>query len=116
MNILVSGAQGLVGFDLIRILVKENHKVFAVYRKKNKKQKFHHRNLMWKKIDLKNPINFKKKIDIIIHCAVIHEFSKNRKINDYIDSNILSLTNLADYAKRSGTKLIILCMYFKYVL
>tara|TARA_B100000029_G_scaffold125588_2_gene119141 strand:- start:1282 stop:2139 length:858 start_codon:yes stop_codon:yes gene_type:complete len=107
MNILVSGAQGLVGFDLIRILVKKNHKVFALYRTKNKKKNLHHRNLIWKKMDLKNPINLKTKIDIIIHCAVIHEFSKNKKINDYIDSNILSLTNLADYAKRSGTKLII---------
>ncbi len=40
MNILVSGAQGLIGFDLINILAKQNHKVFAIYRFKNKKKKY----------------------------------------------------------------------------
>lgn len=107
MNILVSGAQGLIGFDLINILAKQNHKVFAIYRFKNKKKNINHKNLIWKKIDLTKPIDIKNKIDVIIHCAVIHEFSKNKKIQDYIDTNILSLTNLAEYAKKSGTKLII---------
>ena len=37
-------------------------------------------NLIWKKIDLTKPIDIKNKIDVIIHCAVIHEFSKNKKI------------------------------------
>ncbi len=107
MNILVSGAQGLIGFDLINILAKQNHKVFAIYRFKNKKKNINLKNLIWKKIDLTKPIDIKNKIDVIIHCAVIHEFSKNKKIQDYIDTNILSLTNLVEYAKKSETKLII---------
>ena len=108
MNILISGALGLVGNDLIRPLLQQKHKIFAIYRNKKKKRKnIFHKNLFWKKIDLKHHINLKKKIDIIIHCAVTHDLSKKNKVDDYINSNILSLTNLVDLARRSKTKMII---------
>ena len=55
MNIMISGALGLVGSDLIRPLLKENHKIIAVYRSKNKARKnISHKNLIWKKVDLKH--------------------------------------------------------------
>ena len=108
MNVLISGASGLVGKDLIDPLLKKKHKIFAIYRNQNKRRiKLHHKNLFWKRIDLKNQINLKKKIDIIIHCAVVHDFSKKNKINEYINSNILSLANLIDFGIKSKTKMII---------
>ena len=33
----------------------------------------------------------------IIHCAVTHEFSKRKNIDDYFQSNVISLKNLIDY-------------------
>ena len=44
---------------------------------------------------------------MIIHCAVVHEFSQKNELNDYINSNINSLSNLINYAQKSDVKLII---------
>ena len=108
MNIMISGALGLVGSDLIRPLLEENHKIIAIYRSKNKARKnISHKNLIWKKVDLKHRISLKRRVDIILHCAVAHPFSKKNKIDHYVSSNVLSLTNLVDFAKRSKTKMII---------
>ena len=108
MNIMITGASGLVGYDLVKLILQYNHKIFAIYRSNNVHiKKIYHRNLIWKKIDLKDRINLKEKIDIIIHCAVTHNFSKKNDVVDYINSNIISLNNLVDLAKRSKTKMII---------
>ncbi len=115
MKIFISGASGLVGRDLITYLLKENHKILATYRNRRKAQKeIAHKNLKWKKIDLKKPIKIKQKIDIIIHCAVAHPFSKKNKTENYVGSNILSLINITEFAKKSNTKLIINLSSLKY--
>jgi len=45
MNILISGALGLVGSDLIEPLLKQNHKIFAIYRnKKGERKNIFHKN------------------------------------------------------------------------
>ena len=63
MNIIITGAAGLVGYDLVRLLLGHNHKIFAIYRSKNKLiKKLKHKNLIWKKIDLTNNIKLKKKL------------------------------------------------------
>ena len=49
--------------------------------------------------DLKKKINFNIKPSIVIHCAVTHEFKKNKSIKDYIDSNVISLMNLINFSK-----------------
>ena len=108
MNIIVTGATGYVGYDLVKILLGHGHKIIAIYRNKNLlTKKLLHKNLTWKKFDLKNKFNLKRKADIIIHCAVAHNFSKKNNISDYINSNIISLNNLIDFAKRSKSKMII---------
>ena len=107
MNIIITGASGFIGYDLIRFLLKYNHKIFAIYRSNNiLTKKLLHKNLIWKKIDLKDRVSLKKKIDIIIHCAVTHKLSNKKSISDYINSNIISVNNLIDLAKRSKTKMI----------
>ena len=39
MNIMITGASGFVGYDLIRFLLKYNYKIFAIYRSKNNLKK-----------------------------------------------------------------------------
>ena len=108
MKFLISGASGLVGRDLVFYLLKENHKIFATYRNKNKVQRdINHKKLKWVKLDLKKKIKLKKKVDVIIHCAVAHPFSKKNNTDNYLGSNIISLMNVVSFAKKSNTKLII---------
>ena len=107
MTILITGANGLIGSDLVKKL-SNKHKIFGIYRTKNDEVK-KIKNVIWIKYDLKK--NFKKKLKpspkFIIHCAVAQETSKKKSISDYIDSNVTILKNMANYAKDNKVKLII---------
>ena len=62
------------------------------------------KNIIWIMHDLKKKINFNIKPSIVIHCAVTHEFKKNKSIKDYIDSNVISLMNLINFSKAKKIK------------
>tara|TARA_B100000427_G_C15445596_1_gene567128 strand:- start:80 stop:958 length:879 start_codon:yes stop_codon:yes gene_type:complete len=105
VKILITGANGTIGSDLVEFFSK-NHKIFAFYRTSNQfSKKFKNKNISWFKNDLKNPIKNKIKPDIIIHCAVTHPFSKkNKSYLDYINSNIISLKNILEFASKNEIK------------
>ena len=107
MSILITGANGLIGRDLVNKL-SNKYKIFGIYRTKNDEVK-KIKNVMWIRHDLKK--NFKKKLrpnpKFIIHCAVDQVTSKKKGIHNYIDSNISILKNIANYAKDNKVKLII---------
>ena len=107
MSILITGANGLIGSDLVKKL-SNKHKIFAIYRTKNDEVK-KIKNVIWIKHDLKK--NFKKKLKpnpkFIIHCAVAQETSKKKSTSDYVDINITILKNITNYAKDNKVKLII---------
>ena len=55
--------------------------VYAVYRSENfVNKKINPRNVIWIKHDLSNEIKMKIKPDVIIHCAVTHEFKKRKHL------------------------------------
>ena len=107
MTILITGANGLIGSDLVKKL-SNKYKIYGIYRTKNEEVK-KIKNVVWIKYDLKN--NFKKKLKpspkFIIHCAVDQEAPKRKSISDYINSNVNILQNMANYAKDYKVKLII---------
>ena len=107
MSILITGANGLIGSDLVKKL-SNKHKIFGIYRTKNDEVK-KIKNVIWINYDLKK--NFKKKLKpspkFIIHCAVDQADSKKKSISDYINSNVNILKNMANYAKDNKVKLII---------
>ena len=106
-SILISGANGVVGRDLVEKL-SLNNKIFGIYRTKNKAVR-KIKNVAWIKHDLKKKIRLKiqPKPKYIIHCAATHEFSKKKTTNDYFDSNVESLQNIIDFARKNKVKLII---------
>ena len=58
MIILITGANGLIGSDLVKKL-SNKHKIFGIYRTKNDEVK-KIKNVIWIKYDLKK--NFKKNL------------------------------------------------------
>lgn len=104
MNILITGASGQVGYDLVKKF-SNYAKILAIYRSKNHKTDLKHKNITWKKLDLSKTIQLRFKPDYIIHCAVAHEFSQLNKERDFLNSNVLSIINLIDFIKKKKIKL-----------
>jgi len=105
MSILITGANGVVGKDLVKILSKK-YQIFGFYRTKNSEVK-KIKNVKWVKHNLKEKI--KKIIPIpkyIIHCAVDQKY-KNKNFNKYINSNLEVIKNLVNFAEKNKVKLII---------
>ena len=101
MKIMITGANGSIGSDLVNFFSK-NNKVFAFYRTQNHVVKFlRNKNIKWIQKDLKDTINNKIKPDIIIHSAITHPFSNNGSYLNYINSNITSLINTIEFAKKN---------------
>ena len=104
---LITGANGMIGSDLVNFFSKKN-KVFAIFRNHNSISKgLKNKNIIWIKHDLKKKFYNKIKPKIIIHCAGVHSFSKKNHYNDFIESNIIGLSNVLDFASRNKIKKII---------
>jgi len=97
---MITGANGTVGADLVNFLSK-NHKIYAFYRTPNlATKKLKNKNINWIKQDLSRKISKKINPDIIIHCVVTHPFAKKSSYQDYISSNVISLKNVLEFAKK----------------
>ena len=106
MNIMVAGASGQIGRDIVQNLSKSN-KIFATYRKKKNFFDLKNKNVKWIKFDLSKKIKLRINPKIIINCTATHEFSPKKNLQDYLDSNIISMANLIAFAKEKKVKKII---------
>ena len=106
MNIMVTGASGQIGRGIVQNFSKSN-KIFATYRIKKDFFDLKNKNIKWIKFDLSKKIILKINPKIIINCATAHEFSKKHNLQNYLESNIISMTNLIAFAKEKKVKKII---------
>ena len=102
MKILICGANGNVGKDLVYFLSKK-FKIFAIYRN-NKNHLLKNKNIKWIKSDLKNEIKLNIKPDYIINCIATHTFSQKRNLIDYYNSNLKSVSYLINFSKKKKVK------------
>jgi|TARA_B100001059_G_scaffold236621_1_gene288330 nucleoside-diphosphate-sugar epimerase len=100
VKILITGANGSVGSDLVYFFSKF-FLVYAIYRNPNSVNKsLKSKNIKWIKFDLSKKININIKPEVIIHCAVTHEFKEKKTIEEYVNSNILTTKNLIEFSSR----------------
>tara|TARA_B110000971_G_C20038824_1_gene516197 strand:- start:412 stop:1275 length:864 start_codon:yes stop_codon:yes gene_type:complete len=113
MKILITGANGSIGSDLVKYFSKKN-KVYAFYRTQNFiVNKLKGKNINWIQQDLKNKLKTKIYPDLIIHSAITHDFAKKNLYQDYINSNIIGLRNIIDFANTNKVKHFIYFSSFK---
>mgnify|MGYP001191045670 CR=1 FL=1 len=102
-NILVTGASGYVGKNLVNLLSEnKNFNIFALQNKKNYKDQ---KNIKFFKIDLtKKKIGkiIKDKIDVIFHLASIQgTMNFYKKTSNLLINNTLMMNNALDFAKKN---------------
>lgn len=105
MTILISGASGQVGLDLVRNLSK-SFKIIAIYNSKKKKIKI--KNVLWVKhnFEKKLLIKFKNVPKYIINCAVNQKYFQNNK-KKYFQKNDLIMENIINFANKNKSQFIL---------
>ena len=105
MNILITGASGLIGTAIIEKLQGQDHKIYAISRS-NKKS---NGNINWIKHDLYNDsvssLILPKKIDVVFHLSgqtSIYDARKNPIFD--LNANVLGFLNLLEYFKSQRQK------------
>ena len=83
MVILIAGANGLIGRDLVKNLSK-NYKIIAIYRS-NKKNIIKNKNVQFIKHDFSKNLKFSLSLmpDYLVNCIATHEFSKKKNYFEY---------------------------------
>jgi len=103
MKILVTGATGFIGSNIMEYLMTKKHSVVGTCRKMPEK-------------NVNNYIlcDLAKEIpdidaDILIHTAGMDPINKNRELcfQDYFDNNVIATKNIIEYARNYGVKKII---------
>jgi len=120
INFLITGANGLIGSELVFSLLalnrtrKSNIKVFALVRNiKKAKEKFkqvlNNENFKFIEQDIKNPIKCEEKIDYIIHCASITSSKEMiEKPADVILTSFEGMKNVLNFAFEKKSKVLYL--------
>jgi len=106
MNILVTGANGLLGRNLVEILSKE-HKIYALIRNKNKLNFAINKNIYLIENDLVN-IDLgvlPKDVDVVYYLAQSDRFREFPEgVDDIITVNILAPNILAKWSIKNGVR------------
>jgi len=102
MNILVTGATGFIGRNLVNRLSGGNDKIFCLVRKTSQLDKIRNKNVEFLVSDIANYTDLENKItksiDIIVHCAALVESNDIKKLRE---ANVLGTKNIC----RLGMKL-----------
>jgi nucleoside-diphosphate-sugar epimerase len=106
MKVLVTGATGFLGREIVKELLANNFEVIGIGRTKSKDSNI-------KQIDVTNEIEVKKlnkfnDVDVIIHSAgLAHQFGKTSR-EDFFRVNVKGTENIANLAKELNVKHFIL--------
>ena len=101
MKIFLTGSSGFIGKNLINLLLKKDHSIFATTRKK---QKIKNKKLKWLYGDFNE--NWQKELkqsDLLIHLAASGVNKKNIK-NDIYEVNVFKSLNFLQNAVKAGCK------------
>ncbi len=103
MKILITGASGLIGRDLTKILSKD-YEIVALYNKKSFKKI---KNVIWVKRDLTKKRNLglpKFNFSLMINCAIDQKY-KDKNFSKYKEANINLINNLLNYVVKNNVNL-----------
>ena len=118
MNIVIIGASGFIGKNLIKRLITQNHNIIGTYR--NNKPNIYNKKIQWKKFNINKPVlkKYFADADVVIHLAwdKLPNYSQKFHLNThfitqkkfiksiikYGVSNLFVLGTCFEYGKQEG--------------
>ncbi|MBI4445906.1 MAG: NAD(P)-dependent oxidoreductase [Acidobacteria bacterium] len=101
MRILVTGGSGLIGGYLAAALASEGHSVLATYRC-NPKASLNVPGIEVHQLDLSQPIDRLPAAEVVVHTAAHTHLIPNSTAEQYVNSNVIAMLNLVEYARKVG--------------
>ena len=109
MKFLITGASGIIGRYLLGAFLNSGHQVVGVYRNNEptitKDSDDSQIDLI--KIDLTDNLSHLESVEVVVHAAGHTNLIPDSTPSDFIQSNVMTTLNLADYAKSTGVRLFI---------
>jgi len=104
-KIIIFGASGQIGIDLVYYFSNYLYEVICVSTRQEPQKFKKIRNIKWYNLKFKNyrRINMKS-VKFAINCTGIHSFSKFNQLDDYIDTNILIVNEIIKIIKNKSFK------------
>ncbi len=105
MKIFVTGASGLVGKSIIKLLITENHEVFGLVRNDQAIKVLRELKVIPVKGDLRKIEEFNKilrDVDVVVHCGALIRFVG--KFDDFLQINVKGTKKLLDYSIQADVK------------
>lgn len=102
MKVLITGAAGFIGSNILKFLIDKKFEIYAIYNR-TKPQKY--KKVKYIKSDLKNLKKIPSRLDCIIHSAVKNPENTNKNI--LLKDNVITSKNIFNLAIKFKAKKII---------
>lgn len=109
MKFLITGASGIIGRYLLGDFQSAGHQVVGVYRNNEPTiaRDWDDSQVDWIKVDLTDNLADLESVEVVVHAAGHTNLIPDSTPNDFIQSNVMTTLNLADYAKSTGVRLFV---------
>ena len=105
-NVLITGGNGFLGSNIIKLLIKNKYKVFATKRKKSNLIRLKHclGNITFVNINKLESCFNRNKFKIVIHCATNYG-TNQKKISEIVFTNLILPLKILELCKKYNTKI-----------
>lgn len=104
MKVLITGASGLVGKNLVYYLKNMGYEIIGTYHNTVPDNSGD----LYVKCDLSKGLTIQNEVDAIIHCAALLEGrAESQEARNMVESNIIATHNVTEFAERKSVKKLI---------
>lgn len=107
MKMLITGTGGFIGKYLAKTFLADGYEVIAVYRNTKPEMQGAPPLVRLMKLDLSKRIQGIGPVDVIIHTAAHTHLIQNSTAYNYIQSNVIGMLNLVEYARTAQPRMVI---------
>ena len=104
-KVLITGANGFLGSNIIKLFLKKDYRIFATKRKKSNliRLKSYQKKIIFVKINSLNKYFSQNKFDLVIHCATNYG-TNDKKLSDVIFPNLTLPLKLLELCEKHSVK------------
>ena len=107
-KVLITGGNGFLGSNIIKLLIKKKYKIFATKRNKSNliRLKNYSKNITFVDLNKLESYFYKNKFELVIHCATNYG-TNQKKISEIVFTNLILPLKIIELCEKYKTKVFI---------